>query len=103
MSYREIGALNGIRALYDPLERCSFLFLSQYLCLSFPIDENHTSKGRRGHSHEMTNGYWGRPCGVWSLQEISTQQLKIYRQSIIRGQSSHRYNVCSDIGENVGI
>ena len=41
--------------------------------------------------------------GVWSLQEISTQQLKVYRQSIIRGQSSHRYNVCSDIGENVGI
>ena len=31
---------NGIRALYDPLERCSLLFLSQYLCLSFPIDEN---------------------------------------------------------------
>ena len=48
---------NGIRALYDPLERCSLLFLSQYLCLSFPIDESHTSKGRRGHSHEMMNGY----------------------------------------------
>ena len=41
--------------------------------------------------------------GVWSLQEISTQQLKVYRQSIIRGQSSHRYNLCSDILENVGI
>ena len=56
MSYSEIGVLNGIRTLHDPLERCSLLFPSQYLRLSFPIDENHS------HSHEMTNGYWGRPC-----------------------------------------
>ena len=60
MSYLEIGVLNGIRTLHDPLERCSLLFPSQYLRLSFPIDENHTSKGRRGHSHEMMNGYCGR-------------------------------------------
>lgn len=59
---------NGIRALYDPLERCSLLFLSQYLCLSFPIDENHTSKGRRGHSHEMMNGYCVRV--EWTNQGV---------------------------------